>query len=75
VDGLFFSTTAFTYQLQVRYRSHATAKLMQVNINTGEEKQLVLFDSTHFPSTSGFQLQRAAAPMDSAFLDAFARSG
>jgi hypothetical protein len=69
VDGLFFPMTAFTYQLQVRYRGHVSAKLMQVSVNTGEETQLVLFDSTHFPSTSGFQLQRAAAPMDSAFLD------
>jgi hypothetical protein len=42
---------------------------MQVSINTGEETPLVLFDSTLFGSTSGFQLQRAAAPRDSAFLD------
>jgi len=69
VDGLFFPTAAFTYQLQLRYRGHVNAKLMQVNINAGEETQLVLFDSTSFPSTSGFQLHRAAAPRDSAFLD------
>jgi hypothetical protein len=69
VDGLFFPTAAFTYQLQLRYRGHVNAKLMQVSINTGEETQLVLFDSTRFASTPGFQLQRAAAPRDSTFLD------
>ncbi len=69
VDGLFFLMARFTYQLQLRYRGHVNAKFMQVSINTGEETQLVLFDSTRFPATSGFQLQRAAAPTDSAVLD------
>jgi hypothetical protein len=69
VDGLFFPTAKFTYQLQLRYRGHVNAKLVQVSIDTGEETPLVLFDSTLFGSTSGFQLQRVAAPRDSAFLD------
>jgi hypothetical protein len=69
VEGLFFPTTNFKYQLRVRYRGHVTAKLMQANILTGVETQLILFDSNKFPQNAGFELQQVSAPNDSAFLD------
>jgi len=69
VEGLFYPTQNFKYLLQIRYRGHVTAKLMQVSIETGVETQLILFDSNAFPSKPGFQVQQAAAPHDSVFLD------
>jgi hypothetical protein len=69
VEGLFFLANRFKYLLQIRFRGHITAKLMQVNIETGAETQLILFDSNSFPPKSGFQLQQVAAPHDSPLLD------
>jgi hypothetical protein len=49
VDGLFFeqvSTNPFHYALQLRYLGHVTAKLKQVDLGTGSEEDLILFDST-----------------------------
>jgi hypothetical protein len=69
VDGLFFLADKFMYQLQIRFRGHITAKLMQVDIESGAETQLILFDSTNFPPKPGFQVQTVTLPNDSAPLD------
>jgi hypothetical protein len=68
VDGVFFSGR-FRYALQIRFRGHITAKLMQVNILDGIETQLVLFDSTQFPPSAGFQTQRVDTAQDAQALD------
>jgi hypothetical protein len=69
VEGLFYPTDTFKYVLQIRFRGHITAKLMQVNIETGEETQLILFDSSKFPPKPGFQGQQVSPRNDSPFLD------
>jgi|SRR5262245_44268044 hypothetical protein len=70
VDGVFFPGTGrFRYSLQIRFRGHITAKLMQVNILDGTETQLILFDSTKFPTSVGFQTQRVDTADDSQPLD------
>lgn len=69
VDGLFFIPNKFKYQLQIRFRGHINAKLMQVDMESGAETQLILFDSTGFPPKPGFQHQTVAAQNDSPLLD------
>jgi hypothetical protein len=63
VDGV-FSTGRFQYQLQIRYRGQISAKLMEVDLATGEEKRLVLFDSSCFPATPNFQQRIATLKED-----------
>jgi hypothetical protein len=49
VDGLFFqqvTSPPFHYGLKLRYLGHVTARLKEVDIATGSEKDLVVFDST-----------------------------
>jgi hypothetical protein len=48
----------YRYSVRIRFRGHITAKLMQVNISDGTETQLILFDSTKFPTSADFQTQR-----------------
>src|SRR6516162_11208607 len=60
VEGLFFIETPFKYQIRIRYRGRVAAKLMEVNIESGAETQLILFDSSKFPSTDNLQVQSAS---------------
>jgi hypothetical protein len=48
----------YRYSLRIRFRGHITAKLMQVNIFDGTETEIILFDSTKFPTSADFQTQR-----------------
>jgi hypothetical protein len=64
VDGLFFEHVAsapFFYHLQLRYLGHVTAKLMEVDLDTGSETSRVLFDSTSpdFSASPFFQVNTA----------------
>jgi hypothetical protein len=68
VDGLFI-TGAFRYHLQFRFRNHITAKLMEVDMLAGTEKQLIFFNSQSFPSQPGFQVQAVPASADSTVMD------
>ena len=68
VDGLFLPGP-FKYQLQVRFRNHITAKLMEVDLATGAEKQLLLLDSQSFPPNPNFQVQSVAPKKDSTVMD------
>jgi hypothetical protein len=68
VDGLFVAGR-FRYHLQLRFRGQVTARLMQVDIESGTETQLILFDSSSFPASPSFQVQTVPASADSALLD------
>jgi hypothetical protein len=68
VDGLFL-TGAFHYLLQIRFRNHITARLMETDMLTGTEKQLIVFNSQSFPPQPGFQVQTASAPANSTVMD------
>jgi hypothetical protein len=68
VDGLFLAG-AFKYHLQLRYRGQVSARLMQVDIETGAETLLIAFDSNSFPAKHDFQVQAVSATEDSAILD------
>jgi hypothetical protein len=64
VDGLFFDqvpSAPFFYHLQLRYLGHVTAKLVEVDLDTGSETPRVLFDSTdpNFSASPFFQLNSA----------------
>jgi hypothetical protein len=62
VDNLFAITdtaTQFLYQLEIRLRGQVTAKLMEVDIETGAEKQLI-FLGTQSPVDPKFHRQFAA---------------
>jgi hypothetical protein len=63
VDGLFPPGSFFGYDLKIRYRGQITARLMQVDINTGEETQLIPFGppppQPYFPVTAGFTVNSA----------------
>jgi hypothetical protein len=55
VDGLFFQrvpSLPFHYGLRLRYLGQLTAKLMEVDLATGSETELVHFDSANFPGES-----------------------
>jgi hypothetical protein len=70
VDGLFFqqvSSAPFHYGLKLRYLGHVTAKLKEVDIVTGSEVDLVLFDST--TSSSFFEVKKAFAAQFEGILD------
>jgi len=70
VEGVFFpSAGRFRYGLNIRFRGRIIAKLMQVNIDDGTEKQLILFDSSQFPPSPGFQTQMVQTAQDSQPLD------
>lgn len=65
VDGLLFkqvSSRPFHYGLRLRYLGHVTAKLTEVDLETGSETVLIPFDSTSFPASTFFQVQTAFAP-------------
>jgi hypothetical protein len=69
VDGLFSIPDKFRYQLRIRYRGQITAKLMQVDGESGTEAQLILFNSNSFPAKPDFQLQSVSPSNDSPLLD------
>jgi len=72
VDGLFFPhvpSSPFHYGLRLRYLGHVTAKLIEVDLATGSETVLVLFDSTAFPGSPFFQVQTAFATNFEGVLD------
>jgi hypothetical protein len=73
VDGLFFQqvpSSPFHYGLQLRYLGQVTAKLKEVDLATGSEKDLVLFDSTTFlPISPFFQVKKAFATQFEGILD------
>jgi hypothetical protein len=58
VDGLFPQGSFLGYELKIRYRGQIAAKLMQVDIDTGEETQLIPFgpppSQPYFPVVAGF---------------------
>jgi hypothetical protein len=61
VDGLFFEhvpSAPFFYGLQLRYLGHVTAKLMEVDLDTGSETERVVFDSTKFSASPFFQVNK-----------------
>jgi len=68
VDGLFL-TGGFRYHLQLRFRNHVLARLMETDMLTGTEKQLILFNSQSFPPQPGFQVQAVPAPTNSTVMD------
>jgi hypothetical protein len=62
VDGIFFEhvpSNPFSYRLQLRYLGHVTAKLMEVDLDTGSETERVVFDSTSFSPSPFFQVNEA----------------
>jgi hypothetical protein len=69
VEGLFFIANNFRYHLQIRFRGQITAKLMEADLATGTETQLILLDSNSFPPAPGFQVQAAFPSADSPLLD------
>ena len=69
VDGLFSIPDKFKYQLTIRYRGQVTAKLMQMDGESGIEAQLILFNSNSFPTKPDFQLQSVSASNNSPLLD------
>jgi hypothetical protein len=72
VDGLFFQQafpSAFHYGLQLRYLGHVTARLKEVDLASGSETDLVVFDSTAFPASPFFQVQKATAQHFEGVLD------
>jgi hypothetical protein len=68
VDGLFI-TGAFHYHLQIRFRNHITARLMEADMLTGTEKQLIAFNSQSFPPQPGFQVQAVPTAANSTVMD------
>jgi hypothetical protein len=72
LDGLFFQqvpSLPFHYGLRLRYLGQVTAKLMEVDLATGSEIELVHFDSANFPASPQFQVQTAFAAHFVAVLD------
>jgi hypothetical protein len=72
VDGLFFQqvpSRPFHYGLRLRYLGRVTARLMEVDLQTGSETVLVSFDSTSFPASPFFQVQTAFAQHFEGVLD------
>jgi hypothetical protein len=72
VDGLFFQqvpSLPFHYGLRLRYLGQVTAKLMEVDLATGSETELVHFDSANFPASPQFQVQTAFAAHFEGVLD------
>jgi len=64
VDGLFFEqvpTAPFVYHLQLRYLGHVIAALKEVDLHTGSEQRLILFDSTTFQPSPLFKVEEAFA--------------
>ena len=72
VDGLFFQqvpSLPFHYGLRIRYLGQLTAKLMEVDLATGSETELVHFDTASFPASPQFQVQTAFAQHFEGVLD------
>jgi hypothetical protein len=64
VDGLFFEhvpSNPFHYGLRLRYLGHVTARLIEVDLQTGSEKDVIFFDSTKFQASPFFQVKTASA--------------
>ena len=68
VDGLFL-TGPFHYHLQIRFRNHIIARLMETDMLSGTERQLISFNSQSFPPQPGFQVQAVATPANSTVMD------
>ena len=73
VDGL-FPADKFKYALQIRFRNQIAAKLVEVDLATGAENQLILFESKHFPANPNFQVQTVSATTDSKLMDFIAKA-
>jgi hypothetical protein len=69
VDGLLFAAANFRYHLQIRYRGRVTARLMEVDLESGAENQVILFDSSSFPTSPNFQQHAVPMTQDSTPLD------
>ena len=77
VDGLFpplrldGTVPPFHYGIQILFRNHVTAKLIEVDLATGSETRLVLFDSTNpnLLANSRLQVGQASADKPSAVMD------
>jgi hypothetical protein len=65
VDGLFFDqvpSSPFHFSLQLRYMGNVTATFREVDLTSGSDRALVLFESTAFPPIRPFfQVNRAFA--------------
>jgi hypothetical protein len=59
----------FKYGLRIRYLNQITAKLMEVDLATGAENQLILFDSKNFPESPNFQVHSLVQTTPSSLLD------
>jgi hypothetical protein len=68
VDGLFL-TGKFKYQLQIRCRGQISARLMQVDIENGQETQLLPDGTNSFQASPDFQVQTVYPKDDSTLLD------
>jgi hypothetical protein len=68
VDGL-FPTDPFAYMLQVTYQGTVQARLVQVDLYSGAEVDLLHFDSASFPPASSFVMNASAAPDESKVMD------
>jgi hypothetical protein len=70
VEGLFYTGgRIFHYLLQIRCRGQISAKLMQVDIETGAETQLIPDASMSFQASPDFQVQTVWAQEESTLLD------
>lgn len=72
VDGLFFQqvpSLPFHYGLRLRYLGHVSARLVEVDLQTGAETVLITFDSAVFPASPFFQVQTAFAQNFEGVLD------
>lgn len=77
VDGLFppllpnGQVPPFHYVFEILFRNHVTAKLMEVDLSTGAEIRLILFDSTNpnLLANSNLQLGHASADKPSTVMD------
>jgi hypothetical protein len=74
VDGLFISAKQFKYGLFIRFRNRVAVKLMEVDFETGTEKQILGFDSQNPTNANvqvagNFKLARVFPQADSTPLD------
>jgi hypothetical protein len=74
VDGLFIAAKQFKYGLFIRFRNRVTIKLMEVDFETGAEKQILQFDSqnpgnANVQVAGNFRLAKVFSKDDSAPLD------
>lgn len=68
VDGL-FPSSPFHYALQVTYRGAIRARLVQFDLSTGAETDLLHFDSASFPPAHSFVTNGGTTTFESSVMD------